>query len=223
MRILLVEDDRRLGNLIQYKLNKQYHRTEWVMDGAEALERLSISPYELYILDWMVPSYSGVELCGLIRSKGDRAPILMLTARDAVSDRVEGLMAGADDYVIKPFDFDELFARLHVLERRKAADWREEIKQVQDLTLNMRTFEAQRGGTPIQLARREFQLLSYLMSNAGNVLDREQLLNQVWGLDAEVTPNAVDASIKLLRKKIRDTHGRQLIQSVRGFGYRMAP
>ncbi|MFC5530828.1 response regulator transcription factor [Cohnella yongneupensis] len=193
MRILLVEDDRQLGKLLLYKLNKQYHQSDWVTDGGEALEKLSASPYDLYLLDWMVPTISGAELCRLIRGKQDRAPILMLTARDTVPDRVEGLMAGADDYLVKPFDFDELFARIHALERRKATEWNEEIKRIGNLALNTRTLEVSRSADRILLTKREFQLLSYFMTNAGRVLSREQLLDQVWGLDKEVTLNAVDA------------------------------
>jgi DNA-binding response OmpR family regulator len=221
MRILLVEDDRKLGQLLQYKLKKRYHRTEWVIDGREAIEMIDQKQYALYILDWMITSVSGVDLCRIIRSKNDKTPILMLTARDAVSDRVEGLMAGADDYLVKPFDFDELFARIYALGRRNETEWHDEIRRIGDVALNMRTLEVVRNGIKVVLTKREFQLLSYMMSNAGYVLSREQILNQVWGIDAEVTLNAVDASIKLLRKKVGDSRLPKLIQSVRGLGYRM--
>jgi DNA-binding response OmpR family regulator len=222
MRILLVEDDSKLGQLLQYKLKKQYHQVVWVIDGWDAIEKMEQNQFDLYILDWMVTCVSGLDLCRMIRSKNDKTPILMLTARDAVSDRVEGLMAGADDYLVKPFDFDELFARIHALGRRKESEWHDEIRTIGDVALNMRTLEVTRNGIKVVLTKKEFQLLSYLMSNAGYVLSREQILNQVWGIDAEVTLNAVDAFVKLLRKKVGDSpFPKKLIHSVRGLGYRM--
>lgn len=221
MNILLVEDDAKLGMLLQYKLKKQFHSVDWVKDGATAAAYIEAGAYDLFVLDWMVPGRTGVELCRDIRERRCGAPILMLTARDAVQDRVEGLFSGADDYLVKPFAFEELFARIHALGRRKETRWNADTAMVDDLTVWMQTCEVERQGIPLSLTRREFQLLALLVSHAGQVLSREQLIDRVWGVDADVTPNAVDAAIKLLRKKVDGPFERKLIQSVRGLGYRI--
>ena len=221
MHILLVEDDANLGMLVQYKLNKEFHNVEWTQDVETAQQYINLGSYDLYILDWMLPSKSGLDFCRELRQKQDKTPILMLTARDAVSDRVEGLNSGADDYLIKPFAFEELLARIHALGRRNETGWTDEELVVGNLRINLQTHHVQRGKTDIVLTRREFQLLSYLMKNSGIVLSREQIIDMVWGLDAAVTPNAVDASIKLLRKKMDDPFTNKMIRSVRGLGYRL--
>ncbi|KQL43517.1 regulator [Brevibacillus choshinensis] len=222
MHILLVEDDPKLGPLIQYKLNQGYHTVEWVADPELVMDYLQQAHYDLYILDWMMPKKSGLMLCEEIRASNDQTPILMLTARDAIDDRVTGLTRGADDYLIKPFAFEELFARIHALTRRiPVAINQEKTCEYAGITLDRQTHEVYREGQLLTLTKKEFQLLEFFLRNAEKVLTREQILNYVWGLDATITPNAVDAAIKLLRKKVDDGFPNKLIHNVRGIGYRL--
>jgi DNA-binding response OmpR family regulator len=200
MHILLLEDDETLGPLIEYKLRKAYHEVDWSTHVETAQSFISVGHYDLYILDWMLPDGTGTELCSALRKQGDSTPVLMLTARDAVEDRVKGLQLGADDYLVKPFAMEELLARIEALGRRKNTAWHGRTEQIGDLVLDYGSHTVTRNGQPIVLTRREFQLLACLMQNSGNILSREQILNAVWGM-AEVTPNAVDATIRLLRKK----------------------
>ncbi|MBE1447371.1 response regulator transcription factor [Paenibacillus sp. OAS669] len=222
MNILLVEDDARLGELVQYKLKKELFQVEWAQDAQTAESFIERSAFDIYILDWMLPRKSGIELCKQIRAKKDFTPILMLTAKDTVTDRVQGLNAGADDYLVKPFAFEELIARIHALFRRKETNWEGEKVSLGDvLVIHKTRREVIRSGVVLSLSRREFQLLDFLADHQGQVLSREQLLDRVWGLDAEITLNAVDATIKLLRKKLDDPFPDKLIHNVRGFGYRL--
>ncbi len=222
MHILIVEDDPKLGPLLQYKLEQEYHTVEWVSDPELVFDYLRQAKYDLYILDWMMPKKSGIALCEEIRARNDRTPILMLTARDAIADRVKGLNCGADDYLVKPFAFEELFARIHALARRNPADFfQEQTYEYDGLLLDLQTHEVYRDGKLLALTKREFQLLEFFMRHPEKVLTREQIINHVWGLDAAITPNAVDATIKLLRKKVDDGFPHKLIHSVRGVGYRL--
>jgi DNA-binding response OmpR family regulator len=221
MRILLVEDDAKLGFMLHYKLNKERNTVDWAKNADDAEGFFETGAYDMYIFDWMMPGKNGVQLCKERRAKNDNTAILMLTARDEVGHRVEGLMSGADDYVIKPFEFEELIARIHALDRRVQLKGYKDIYVVDNLALNPQTYEVTREGNEIRLTRREFQLLNYLMRHAGKVISREQILNQVWGSDAEVTLNAIDATVKLLRKKVDDPYDAKLIQSVHGFGYKL--
>jgi DNA-binding response OmpR family regulator len=218
MKILLVEDDERLGPLIEYMLKQQFHTTDWVTDVETAESYISHGQYDIYVLDWMLPDRTGVELCELLRKQNDNTPILMLTAKDAVADRVNGLKHGADDYLIKPFAFEELAARIEALNRRKATNWNDDKLQFGELTLIMNTHKVTRGDEAIQLTRREFQLLEYLLNRPGQIFSREQIMNGVWGT-ADVTPNTVDATIKLLRKKVDAPYPEKYIRSYRGIGY----
>jgi DNA-binding response OmpR family regulator len=221
MNILLVEDDEKLGPLIEYKLKREFHTTVWVTDAETAESYISQGDYDVYVFDWMLPDRSGIELCQLLRKQNDNTPILLLTAKDAVADRVTGLQHGADDYLIKPFAFEELTARIEALGRRKQAKWHEMTLHIGDLMLNTNSHEVTRSGEPIQLTRREYQLLEYMMRHPGQILSREQLMNGVWGL-AEVTPNAIDATVKLLRKKVDAPYPKKYVQSFRGIGYSLA-
>lgn len=219
MHILIAEDDPKLGPLVQYKLKREAHSADLAADMESAASYIEMGSYDLYILDWMLPGGSGIDLCRTIRAQQDYTPILMLTARDAVKDRVTGLKSGADDYLIKPFAFDELLARVTALGRRRDVAWQDEVLAAGDLKLNTDTYEVYHCDQFIQLTRREFQLLEYMMRNAGQILSRERIVDQVWGMDAEVTPNAVDAMIRLLRKKVDKPFGEKRIQSIRGIGY----
>ncbi|WP_028776352.1 response regulator transcription factor [Shimazuella kribbensis] len=221
MLILLVEDDKKLGFTLQYKMQQESHTVDWVTDGKTALDYINQTEYDLYIFDWMIPGESGIELVHIARKQEDHTPILLLTARDHTNDRVKGLLSGADDYLVKPFSFSELFARIHALGRRKTQHWKPDILCTGDLTVNLQTQETTRQGISISLTKREFQLVTFLLKHQGQILSREQIIDHVWGLQGEVTHNAVDATIKLLRKKVDSGFDQKLIESVRGFGYRI--
>jgi DNA-binding response OmpR family regulator len=222
MNILLVEDDRKLGRLIQFKLNKEGFKVEWALDADEADMFIQRETFDIFILDWMMPKKNGIEFCKELRAAKNLTPILMLTAKDAVSDKVMGLNAGADDYLVKPFSFEELIARLQALHRRRETNWNGELLDLgEPLQIWKSTMKVVRSGVELTLTRKEFQLLVFMAEHPGQVLSREQLQNRVWGMYAEITLNAVDATIKLLRKKVDDPFQDKMIQSVRGMGYRL--
>lgn len=222
LRILLAEDDKRLGNLLVHMLNKEQYHIDWVINGDDALDYAIAAPYDLIVLDWMMPGMDGTKVCQNLRKNGcnTNTPVLMLTARDALDDKVEGLDAGADDYLVKPFEFKELLARLRALSRRARDPVIEDLMQAADFTLDRVNRLLIRGGSQIPLTLREFQLLELLMINRGQTLPRELIIDRVWGYDTEVTANNLDAFIRLLRKKIGDTKHRRHIQNIRGVGYR---
>ncbi|UKS31037.1 response regulator transcription factor [Paenibacillus sp. HWE-109] len=222
MNILLAEDDPRLGRLIAHLLKKKIeYKVDWVMHGEDAYNYALASYYDVLILDWMMPVEDGVNVCRRLRKQGYSGAILLLTAKDSVQDRVEGLDAGADDYLMKPFEFDELHARLRALSRRNFAPLQEEVIQIDNITINRASRTVQRSGQgEIQLTPREFQLLDLLVQNRGQVLTRELILDRIWGYDAEVTSNPIDATIKLLRRKVDTPGEKTLIQNIRGVGYK---
>ena len=221
MKILLAEDDVKLGRLIKHMLETEQHQVEWVVRGDEAVARATDAVFDIILMDWMMPGLSGLEACRQLREQGYRKPVLMLTARDAVEDKVRGLDGGADDYLIKPFEFSELFARLRALGRRGEAPLQEEIVTVGDWQLNRTLRTVSRGNSEAQLSAREYQLLDVLIQNRGLVVPREILLDRVWGLGSEVSDNNLEAYIRLLRKKIDDPASETLIQTVRGIGYKV--
>lgn len=221
MRILLAEDDFRLGKLVKHMLEKEKMAVDWVTQGDTAFEYAIYAPYDVVVLDWMMPVESGIRVCERLRKQGYQGSILMLTARDELCDRVLGLDTGADDYVIKPFDFVELLARIRALGRRSCLQLKDELIQVGDLVLNRSTHLVKRGDREIQLTGREFQLLDLLAQNNGQVLAKELLLDRVWGLENEVTPNNLEAYVRLLRKKIDFPGEPVLIHNVRGIGYKL--
>lgn len=221
MNILLVEDDLQLGELVGFMLKKKGgYKVDWVMEGDDAYEYAKASHYDVIILDWMMPNGDGISVCRRLRSEGYSGAILMLTAKDALEDRINGLDAGADDYLIKPFEFDELHARLRALTRRNYAPILEDQITIQDMVLNRTSQTVLQGNEEIQLSPREFQLLDLLVQNKGQVLPREVILDRIWGFDADVSTKTIDATVKLLRKKL-DVFGRQdVLQSIRGVGYK---
>jgi DNA-binding response OmpR family regulator len=222
MNLLLAEDDQRLGQLVTHLLKKKNgHQVDWVTNGDEAYEYAKAVSYDVVILDWMMPKTDGVEVCRLLRQDGYSGAILMLTAKDAVQDRVQGLDAGADDYLVKPFEFEELDARLRALGRRSFTPMQRDVLSLPGLELNRTEHTVTRNGVPVQLSPREFQLLDLLLQNNGQVLPRELILDRVWGYDSDVTKNTIDATVKLLRKKIDATGADTLIKSVRGVGYKL--
>jgi DNA-binding response OmpR family regulator len=222
MRILVIEDDKKLGFMIHYKLTQQLHNVDWVKNAEEAEAYIDSDSYDLYIVDWMMPGKSGLQLCADLRKKNDKTAILMLSARDEMSDRIKGLMQGVDDYMVKPFVFEELYARIFALDRRKQANGYEGEYVFGSLKLNPMTHEVSREGAMIHLTKKEFQLLTYFMRHTGIVLSREQILSNVWGNGATVTLNAVDTAVKLLRKKMGYPSGKEMIVNVHGLGYRLA-
>lgn len=221
MRILLAEDDVKLGRLIKHMLEKEAIQVDWVVRGDAAIDYAVHSPYDVIILDWMMPGETGIAVCDHLRKQGYQGAILMLTARDDVNDRVLGLDTGADDYLVKPFEFSELLARVRALSRRSTVKIKEEVLQVGSLSLNRTTRIVRRGDSEIQLTAREYQLLDLLMNNSGHVVPRDLILDRIWGLDASISSNNLDAYIRLLRKKIGYAEEDVEIQNIRGIGYKL--
>jgi heavy metal response regulator len=221
MRILVVEDERDVRGFLVQGLTEAGYTVDGAEDGLEGLQYGSTVDYDAILLDIMLPGLDGLSLLNELRDRGVKTPVLLLTARDAVTDRVDGLDSGADDYLVKPFDFSELLARIRALLRRPplAAD---PVLRVDDLVLDTVRHVVQRGDTAIRLTPREFGLLEFLMLHAGQVLTRTQMIEHVWDVHFAGDTNVVDVYIGYLRKKIDHGFDRPLIETVRGFGYRMA-
>lgn len=222
MKILLAEDDVRLGELTVHLLKKKTGcAVDWVTTGNDAFDYAVASSYDVVVLDWMMPDGDGRETCARLRKGGYLGAILMLTAKDSLQDRVEGLDAGADDYLVKPFEMDELLARLRALLRRNFVPIQEEVTRIHGMELHRMSQIVIQGQHEIQLSPREFQILDLLLQNRGHTLTREIILDKVWGLDADVNLKTIDATVKLIRKKLEHTDLGELIQSVRGVGYKI--
>jgi len=221
MRVLLAEDDKRLGNLIKYMLEQNKITVEWVVSGDMAYEYAVYDEYDILILDWMMPTESGISACRRLRAAGYEKAILILTARDAVEDRVTGLDAGADDYLVKPFEFEELLARLRALGRRTNQKIQQEILQVGQFTLNRTAKVLSKNEQEIQLSPREFQIFDLLAQNLGMVVPRDVILDRIWGLESEVSSNNIDSYVKLLRKKLDLGEDKTMIHTIRGVGYKL--
>jgi DNA-binding response OmpR family regulator len=219
MRLLLVEDDPRVARVVERGLAEAGYAVDVAADGGEGLSLAMQDSHDLIVLDVMLPVLDGLEVCRRLRQAGLRTPVLMLTARDAVPDRVRGLDAGADDYLIKPFALEELLARVRALSRRGADSAVGESLQVADLVLDVARHEARRAGQPIELTAKEFALLEYLMRNAGHVLTKDQISDRVWGYDSAATSNVVEIYVHYLRDKLDRGYSRPLIRTVRGVGY----
>jgi DNA-binding response OmpR family regulator len=217
--VLVVEDEKRLADRIRRTLEEEGHVIDISYDGAEALEMARATNYDLMVLDLMLPTMNGVEVCRRLRDEGNDVRILMLTALDAVDDRVVGLESGADDYLIKPASLSELVARVKALSRRQVNPHLEQELRVGDLLLDLGRHEARRGEQVIELTAKEFQLLEFLMRNAGNVLTRTQILDHVWGYNFDSFSNVVDIYVHYLRNKIDRGFSEPLIKTVRGVGY----
>jgi len=220
MHLLLVEDERRLATAVRRVLEEEGHVVDYVADGADALSQARSEEYDAIVLDVMLPSLNGYEVTRRLRSGGNKTPILMLTARDGVQDRVEGLDAGADDYLVKPFALAELLARIRAIGRRAQMSPAEpNTLRVGDLELDLRRREARRNGIRIDLTTKEFALLEALMRHPGQVLTRSQLLDLVWNYDMLTESNVVDTYIHYLRTKVDKNFEPKLIRTVRGAGY----
>ena len=218
MRILFAEDERDLNDIITKKLTSQGYSVDSVYDGEEAIDILSYTDYDAVILDIMMPKADGFAVLRALRSKGKNTPVLFLTARDSVQDRVAGLDSGANDYLVKPFSVEELLARIRAM-TRTAFGVSDSLLSGGDLTMDTAAKIAKRGGKEIPLSAKEYALLEYLMHNAGIVLSREKIENHIWNFDYEGGTNVVDVYIRYLRKKIDEGYDKKLIHTVRGRGY----
>ena len=221
MRVLLAEDDARLGKLTKYMMEQNGIQGEWVKRGDEIVEYANYDDYDVLVLDWMMPGESGVDACKRLRENGYEKAILILTARDDVADRVTGLDAGADDYLVKPFEFAELLARLRALGRRSSQKIQQDVVKVGDFTLNRTAKVLKKKDQVIQLSPREFQIFDLLAQNLGIVVPREIILDRIWGLESEVSSNNIDSYVKLIRKKLDLGDGSTMIQTIRGVGYKL--
>jgi heavy metal response regulator len=221
MRILLVEDEKRIADFISRGLSEQGYAVDVAYDGDEALQWVDVAEFDIIVLDVMLPVRDGVEVCRILRQRGIHTPVLMLTARDGVEDRVRGLDSGADDYLVKPFAFAELLARLRALNRRQPAALGS-ILRVGDLTLDTTTRQAFRQDKAIPLTTKEYALLDYLIRHPHQVLTRTMIAEHVWNYDFDNATNVIDVHIRNLRRKIDDPSPTKLIQTVRGAGYRMS-
>ncbi len=221
MRILLAEDDKRLGKLIQYMLEQNDIQVVWTMNGDDIYEFAMYEEYDILVLDWMMPGESGVSACRRLREDGYERAILILTAKDSVEDRVTGLDAGADDYLVKPFEFAELLARLRALGRRSTQKIQQDVVQVGEFTLNRTAKVLKKKEQVIQLSPREFQIFDLLAQNLGVVVPRDIILDRIWGLESEVSSNNIDSYVKLIRKKLDLGSGKTAIHTIRGVGYKL--
>jgi DNA-binding response OmpR family regulator len=216
--ILLVEDEERLARFIELELSSEGYTIHVAHDGLTGLTMAREAPPDLLILDWMMPGMTGLEVCRRLRATGSKIPVILLTAKDEVSDRVAGLDAGADDYVVKPFSIEELLARVRAHLRRNHEE-NPDLLQFDDLTLNRRTREVFRNGRTIELTAKEFDLLDYLISHPRQVITRDQILEKVWGYDFMGDSNIIEVYVRYLRLKLEENGERRLIQTVRGVGY----
>lgn len=222
VRILIVEDDHRIGSTIKKGLEQESYLVDIAYDGKDGFDLASGEEYDLIILDLMLPIMDGLTICRKLREMKNHTPILILTAKGQTQDKVEGLNAGADDYLVKPFSFEELLARIKALSRRPHSIAENSLK-VKDLSLDKNTFSVNRGNKEIKLSNKEFMLLQFMLEHAGNILTKEQIMNHVWSYDSDILPNTIEVYIRNLRRKIdlpfKDKS--PLISTVRGFGYKI--
>jgi DNA-binding response OmpR family regulator len=229
MRLLLIEDEPDLGAAIKKVLNQETYVVDWILDGNQAWSYLETqwAEYTLAIIDWMLPGMSGLELCKRLRANQSSLPVLMLTAKDRMEEKIIGLDAGADDYLVKPFKMPELLARLRAL-RRRSPQLQPPKLQAGNLTLNYGTHSVTRQGATdhenqvIPLTIKEFQLLEYFMKHPNQIVNRDQIMNQLWEVDEEPISNVVAAQVRLLRRKLEDSNN-SLIETIYGVGYRFNP
>ena len=222
MRVLVVEDERKISTYLKRGLEEQGYAVDTAFTGREALDWAEAAPYDMIILDILLPEMDGLTVCRELRKRDNRTPILMLTARDSVDDRVNGLDAGADDYLVKPFALKELLARLRAMSRRTTEQPKSPLLQIADLTLDTLTRRVKRGGKIIELTSKEYAVLECLLREPDRVLSRTQIAEHVWNYDVYNQSNVVDVYIGYLRRKIDRAGNRPLIHTVRGVGYRMS-
>ena len=222
LRLLLVEDDKALRAVLAKRLHTEGYAVDQCDNGSDALDYLLAAPYDGVVLDIMLPGMDGLEVLKRFRKSNTAIPVLLLTARDGVADRVKGLDTGADDYLVKPFSFDELMARVRAL-LRKQAPQRRPLLKTEDSTIDTTLRKVSRAGREISLTAKEYALLEYFMRNAGQVLTREQIADHVWSIENTFSSNLVDVYVRYLRNKIEGEGSARLIQTVRGAGYTLRP
>lgn len=222
MRILVVEDEHKIANSIKKGLEQESYAVDVAYDGESGFDLATTEDYDAIVLDLMLPKMDGLQICKKLREEQVHTPILMLTAKGQLDDKVEGLNAGADDYLVKPFAFVELLARVKALTRRQKKTLNT-IMKVDDLTLNTLAFEVRRAGKEIKLSKKEFALLEHLMRHQGEILSKNQIINHVWNYDADILPNTVEVYMGYLRNKIDRPFKNKpaLIHTIRGFGYKI--
>lgn len=223
MKILIIEDDEKVGSFLSRGLKAEGYLTQLLQDGLHALEMVRQFEPDVIVLDRMLPQLDGLTLCQQIRSQNIPARILILSALSEVDERVRGLRAGADDYLGKPFHFEELLARIEALAKRDVSSLHQRQLQVADLVLDLDSMQAQRAGKTLQLTAKELGILELLMSNSGKVFSRERILTNVWGLNEDPLTNIVDVYMARLRKKIDESHAVKLLHTRRGLGYCLQP
>jgi len=223
MRILVIEDEHRIAHAIQKGLTQEHFTVDVAYTGTDGYDLASTEHYDLIILDLMLPGYDGMQICSMLRKTGNQIPILMLTAKGQIQEKVHGLNTGADDYMTKPFAFEELLARVRALTRRPKNTTQETLR-LGSLSLHTHTYEVRRNNTLIQLSSKEFSVLEFLLRNPNTIMSKDRIIRHVWEYTADILPNTVEATIKNLRKKI-DTPfpgTTPKIQTVRGFGYKLS-
>jgi DNA-binding response OmpR family regulator len=220
VRILVVEDEHKIASAIKKGLEQERFAVDIAYSGVEGFDLAATEDYDCIILDLMLPEMDGFEFCRRLRQEKIQTPILILTARGNLDDKVQGLELGADDYLTKPFSFEELLARVRALIRRPR-NLVDPVLKVADLELDTNSFEVKRGKRKILLSKKEYAVLEYLMRNEGKILTKEQIISHVWDYDADILPNTVEVFIKNLRRKIDKPFSRHLIKTVRGFGYKI--
>lgn len=218
MRILVIEDEVKLAHAMKRALELQKYAVDVVNSGKDGLDFAIGEDFNLIILDVMLPEIDGIEICRRIRAAGNHTPVMMLTARGQISDKVTGLDVGADDYMVKPFSFEELFARVRALVRRPTQA-NDPVLSIKNLTLDPKTFTVKRGDKLIELSAKEFSLLEYLLRNKNTVLNKEQIISHVWNYDSDVLPSTIEVHVKHLRDKIDSEGQDSLIHTIRGRGY----
>ncbi len=222
MRILVIEDEHKIARAIKQGLTQEKYAVDVEYDADSGLGAALNEAYDAMIIDRMLPgSMEGLDICKKLREAGIHTPVILLTAKDQVRDRVEGLNAGADDYLIKPFSFEELLARLRALLRRPH-ETKGNVLTVGDLSLDTTTYDVKRANKPITLSAKEYALLEYMMRNAGQVLSKDNIISHVWDFDADILPNTVEVYMGYLRNKIDKPFKNPLIHTLRGFGYKLA-
>jgi DNA-binding response OmpR family regulator len=219
MRILVVEDEKGIARFIRDGLQEEGFAVDTAIDGVNGLELALTNEYDVLLLDWMLPGTSGIEICRQYRKGGGAAPIIFLTAKDTVQDTVFGLQAGANDYIKKPFQFEELLARVRVQLRDKTSP--SNLLRLFDLTIDLDKHEVRRGSTEINLTPKEFALLEFLVRNKGRVCTRTRIIEHVWDMNFESDTSVIDVYINYLRKKLKPAKGKELIETVRGVGYKV--
>ena len=218
MRVLIIEDEHKIANALKRVFQQEHYAVDVCYDGEEGLTMGTNQPYDIMIIDLGLPKKDGLEVIKELRQQSVHTPVIVLTAKGSTSEKVAGLDAGADDYILKPFAMDEVLARVRALLRRPA-DQQTTVLEAEDLTLNTTTYEVKRGGKVIPLTSKEFSLLEYLLRNKARPLSKDEIIGHVWDYDADVLPNTVEVYIRYLRQKIDDPFNKPIIHTARGFGY----